>query len=173
MIDREFIAKVGAEFWNNPVGEDSVFIAELLSAAGKIKCLPYIGYNWYYNRKSVSNTKQKVLDERQREAVVNLIDKLEEVFSEEGTDRDIAEWFILRTTSHYILNGAGKSSREMIEKAVDQLFGKIEKIYPNYRADRYLKIKCPGEDAALRFVWHSFAKRGGGLPVMLSRYVSR
>jgi glycosyltransferase involved in cell wall biosynthesis/O-antigen/teichoic acid export membrane protein len=173
MIDREFIARAGAEFWNNPVGEDSVFIAELLSSGGKIKCLPYIGYNWYYNRKSVSNTRQKVLDERQREAVAKLIDKLEEVFSEEGTDRDIAEWFILRTTSHYILNGAGKSSREMIEKAVDQLFGKIEKIYPNYRTDRYLKIKCPGEDAALRFAWHSFAKRGGGLPVMLSRYVSR
>jgi hypothetical protein len=138
-----------------------------------VKCIPYIGYNWYYNRESVSNTKQKVLDEKQLEAVSKLIDILAGIFKQDGSNGEIAEWFLVRTASHYILNGVRNSSNEMVERALKTLFGKIGSMYPNYQIDDYLKIKCPSESAAVRFMWHNLAKKGGGFPIKLARYVSR
>ena len=56
---REYLIKNNIEFLDNNIGEDVFFNLQALQLTDKIKILDYIGYNWFYNTSSVSNTIQK------------------------------------------------------------------------------------------------------------------
>ena len=56
IIKRDFLIKNKIKFLSYPIGEDIYFNLQIYSISAKIKLIPYIGYNWYYNDSSVSNT---------------------------------------------------------------------------------------------------------------------
>ena len=51
---REYLIKNNIEFLDNNIGEDVFFNLQALQLTDKIKILDYIGYNWFYNTRSVS-----------------------------------------------------------------------------------------------------------------------
>lgn len=56
---RSFLINNGIEFLDYGLGEDVYFSLVAYAKTRKIKVVDYIGYNWYFNQKSVSNTSQR------------------------------------------------------------------------------------------------------------------
>lgn len=56
---REFLINNKIEFFSSPIGEDIYFNLKAYSLTNKIKIISYIGYNWFYNDYSISNTIHK------------------------------------------------------------------------------------------------------------------
>ena len=57
----DYIKENKIEFLNSNIGEDINFTIQAVSLTDKIKIIDYVGYNWYYNDESVSNTAHKSL----------------------------------------------------------------------------------------------------------------
>ena len=53
------VMKNKIKFLSNPIGEDVYFNLSFISKNPKITIMNYVGYTWFYNTKSISNTKQK------------------------------------------------------------------------------------------------------------------
>ena len=51
-----YIKKNNIEFLVSNIGEDINFTVQAVTLTKKIKIIDYVGYNWYYNENSVSNT---------------------------------------------------------------------------------------------------------------------
>ena len=64
MYRRSFLVQNDILFFEYPIGEDIYFNIKAYSKTNKISVIEYIGYNWYYNNSSVSNTVHKGFDER-------------------------------------------------------------------------------------------------------------
>lgn len=56
---KQFLIENKIEFLDYPIGEDIYFYLQTLNATDQIKTISYIGYNWFYNPASVSNTQLK------------------------------------------------------------------------------------------------------------------
>lgn len=55
---KETLERYAIEFLDYAIGEDIYFNIKLYQHTKKIKIIPYLGYNWYFNEESVSNTGQ-------------------------------------------------------------------------------------------------------------------
>lgn len=64
LYKKDFLIKNNISFLDYPIGEDVYFNLISYSYKPKILITDYIGYNWYFNNKSVSNTTQKGLNEK-------------------------------------------------------------------------------------------------------------
>lgn len=64
IFKKEFLVNHNIEFLNYDIGEDVYFNLKLYSFSPKVSIINYIGYNWFYNNLSVSNTKQKGLNNK-------------------------------------------------------------------------------------------------------------
>ena len=56
---REFLLKNDISFLDCGLGEDVYFNIVAYSTAKSVKVIEYVGYNWYFNTKSISNTSQR------------------------------------------------------------------------------------------------------------------
>lgn len=61
---KEYLIKNKVVFLDYLIGEDVYFNSYLYSKKPKIQCINYIGYNWYFNSNSVSNSKQTVFSDK-------------------------------------------------------------------------------------------------------------
>lgn len=59
----EFLKSNNINFFDYKIGEDVYFNIIAYSKNPKIKIIDYIGYNWFFNTKSVSNTSQRGLND--------------------------------------------------------------------------------------------------------------
>ena len=56
---KQYLIDNDIEFLSVNLGEDIYFNLKAMLISDKIKIIPYIGYNWFFNTSSVSNTTQK------------------------------------------------------------------------------------------------------------------
>lgn len=93
MIRKNILGK-NTKFFSYPIGEDIIFNLNLYSKCTNIKTIDYRGYNWFFNRESVSNTKQKKFDE-------NIRNLLNEMMKYDVNDE--IHYFIMRYHIWYLL----------------------------------------------------------------------
>ncbi len=74
IFNREFLLKHKVQFLDYCIGEDVYFMLSLFSYDPKIDVIEYIGYNWFYNDKSVSNTIQRGFNKKVD--ILYLLDKI-------------------------------------------------------------------------------------------------
>jgi len=104
---KEFIENNRIEFLTYPIGEDVYFIMQLIAKKAKFHIFSYIGYTWYFNEESVSNTKQKGLKEDIN--IFGLLEKIVKLFPEKGKyDR----YFIHKYCIWYLLFSGRNSSKQ-------------------------------------------------------------
>ncbi len=99
---REFLKKNKIIFFDSNIGEDILFTLWEYKHWAEVCSINYIGYNWYWNNKSVSNTVQRGLKEEIN--FTNLINKILPL----AIDK-YSEYFLMQTVIHYILF-SGRSS---------------------------------------------------------------
>ncbi len=103
----EFLKEHKVEFLPYPLGEDIYFSLQLYARKPRIRILPYIGYNWYFNEESVSNTIQRGF--RSEIDILKLADKLYEVGDNENT---LFLYYYVRFLVWYLLFSGRNASPE-------------------------------------------------------------
>lgn len=123
IFKREFIVENNIHFLEDSIGEDLYFNMQSYSKSDKIKIINYTGYNWFYNVESVSNTKQKGLQEECD--VVVLLDAIYELFKE--TKDPLLHYFFNRYVVWYLLfSGKEARSNRFVEEH-KRLYGWLKK----------------------------------------------
>lgn len=119
-----FLRKHKIKFFDNSYGEDIPFmIAENQNAQDKVGVIDYVGYNWFFNEESVSNTAQSRLTLDNVAAIENL---LREITANYKNSKEI-NYYLLRTTAYYLLMSGQDSTRDEFMYAQKRLFSILRK----------------------------------------------
>lgn len=116
-------------------GEDVVFMMHEYSCTDKIKVIEhYAGYNWFYNKESVSNTSQKKIINI-LPAMTELLAKLKKYDTQKTPEY---EYFVLQVVTFYFLWAGRQSSRKDFMVAYMKIFNQLQTDYPHYMSNRYI-----------------------------------
>lgn len=110
MIKKSVLTQNDIKFFHYSIGEDIIFNLKLYSKCFNIKTIDYSGYNWFFNKKSVSNTSQKKFD-------TDITVLLDEMIKYDVND-DI-HYFIRRYKVWYLLfSGKNVSSKDFQDEYI-------------------------------------------------------
>ena len=110
IYNKEFLIKNNIEFLPYNIGEDVYFTLKLINSNAKIKIIDYIGYIWYYNDESVSNTAQRGL--KNEVNILFLLDKINE-FSKKD---EYMKYFYNRYCIWYLLFSGRQATKSQFIK---------------------------------------------------------
>ncbi|AFW90901.1 putative glycosyltransferase [Lactococcus cremoris subsp. cremoris UC509.9] len=147
----KFLKENKIEFFDNSVGEDNVFTFKEIMSTQNILIINYIGYNWFYNTSSVSNTAQSSLNSENQEALERLLEKLFQV--NDNSNSKINEYFIVRMIVFYLLFSGRNST--LSEFASAEL--KFNSIMKNYGSSYNILTYIPkGESFSIKMILKIF-----------------
>lgn len=108
---REYLIKNEVEFLTSPIGEDVYFTLKLISLNAKFYVSDYIGYTWYFNEKSVSNTSQRGI--KKEINILNLLNELKKMFNE--SNQYVIYYFYKYCVWYLLFSGKSASKQSFIE----------------------------------------------------------
>lgn len=94
----DFLREQGLSFLSYPLGEDIYFSLALYAKKPKTKIIDYIGYNWYFNTASVSNTVQRGFDKR-----IDIIELSDKLYSVGNLEDELYALYYVRFLVWYLL----------------------------------------------------------------------
>lgn len=148
---REYLIKNDIEFLQNNIGEDIYFNLQALFLSNKVKSIDYIGYNWFFNTKSVSNTIQK---DFRKIAVFRLLDECYEVIKNKKileNNYEIMEMHFIRYIIWFLSFSTKKVNYKSISEEYYKLFNWLYERFPNYKNNKMIGvIKPEGEALCVR-----------------------
>lgn len=104
---KQFLLENEIYFWDYKTGEDVYFNLKIFACTNKIYIINNIGYNWYYNERSVSNTIQKGFNKSID--IIKLLDKVSSI----GKDKDqFFQYFYTRYIVWYLLFSGRTATKE-------------------------------------------------------------
>lgn len=95
---KKFIEDNKLQFLDYPIGEDVYFNLIAYQKTTRIKTINYIGYNWYFNEGSVSNTSQRGFTEK-----TDILPLLDRIYEEIGSQDKYIEYYYYRYVVWYLL----------------------------------------------------------------------
>lgn len=107
IYNREFLIKNNIEFLDYGIGEDVYYNLVAFSKNPKIEIIDYIGYNWFFNMKSVSNTSQRGLS---KDIDIRVV--LDKIVIEYTKRDELMNYYLVRYFIWYMLFSGRKSSNE-------------------------------------------------------------
>lgn len=141
------------EFLDNNIGEDVYFNLQAMLLTKKIKIIDYIGYNWFYNTKSVSNTIQKDIRNIQ---VYNLLDNCYDVLNKKNVlenNYEIIEMYFIRYIIWFLLFSTKKLDYKVISNEYDKIFKWLKTNFTNFENNGLIGISRPkGEVFSIRAI---------------------
>ncbi len=121
IFNRNFIIKNNIRFFENNIGEDLIPILKIIKNSNNIKVVNDISYNWSYNEKSVSNTKQKNIDNNNLTSLISLLNEINKI----KLPVRLRKYFILRTANFYLYN-ASRTGCKNLSISVDKTYQWLE-----------------------------------------------
>lgn len=148
----EFLRKNSIKFFDNRYGEDLPFSVSENVLALRYETDDYIGYNWFENKKSVSNTEQKQLTSDGIKSIERLLKRLCDMKPEVG-QRDFY-YYLLRTTVFYVLFSSRAITRMSFLNANQRFFAILEKKDDVFSRRNIHKLLIPpkGEMKSVGFI---------------------
>lgn len=135
------------QFFTNKFGEDCVFTIKEISKTNKWKQIDYIGYNWFFNNSSVSNTVQRKLGRQEIDALLILIKTLSEL-KENQNDR-LYGYYMLRVCVHYLLFSGRMVARKDFMSAYQSIKPWINN---NMNLSYMLLLNPKGEESSVKLI---------------------
>lgn len=154
---KQFLLDNNITFLKNNLGEDVYFNLKAMLLSNKIKIIDYVGYNWFFNTKSVSNTIQKNITQLQVYELLNgCYEELKQANLLEKNYEIIKTYFTRYIV--WILSFATKKlDKKIIYAEYDKLFNWIKEKFPDYRKNKLIGFTKPeGEDFNIRIFTKSF-----------------
>lgn len=154
---KKYLIENNIEFLNVNIGEDIYFNLKAMLMSQKIKIIDYIGYNWYFNTKSVSNTTQKNITQLQ---VFELLNNCYDMLKNNGLiekNYQMIKTFFTKFIEWQILFSTKKLDRKVINEEYDKLFNWLEERFPDYKKGQIIGYTKPkGEVFSVRFFTKTF-----------------
>lgn len=120
----DFLKKYAIKFFDNNIGEDTIFSLRAYSYAKNIKCIDYAGYVWCCNDASVSSSLQKGL---RPECDINAL--LENAVLEIPVkEKKLGEYYLYRYVVWYLLFSGKTASPQRFVDVFRELFGLIDEM---------------------------------------------
>lgn len=140
------------KFLKTPIGEDIFFNLQTNTLTDNIKILDYIGYNWYQNSISVTNTiTQKIKG-------INIIDLLDTHYgilnnknSINEKNKDIITIYFILVIIQFLQWLSKKAKYKEISKYYNELFNWLENNMSNYKKVKYWKL-TKGDRLKIRLI---------------------
>lgn len=153
----EYLKDNNLEFLNNNIGEDVYFNLQAILLTKKIRHVDYIGYNWFFNTESVSNSKQKDFEKIN---VMYLLDSSINKLNEKNIFKDnydYLELFYFRYIIWFLLFSCKKHTYKEIKILHDKLFNWLSKYFPNYKKSKLIGFNLPkGESKGYQLFYLSY-----------------
>jgi len=111
IYNREFLLNNNIKFLDYAIGEDVYFNLVAFAKKPKIEIIDNMGYNWFFNTKSVSNTSQRGLSKEIDIRV--LLDKILTEYKEK--DEFIQYYFVRYIVWYMLFSGMKSSSKNFID----------------------------------------------------------
>lgn len=154
---KQYLIDNNIEFLSVNLGEDIYFNLKAMLLSDKIKIIPYIGYNWFFNTSSVSNTTQKNITQLQ---VYELLNSCYDMVKEEGLlekNYDIIKTHFTRYIVWLISFSTKKLSYKVISEEYEKLFNWLKEKFPDYQNNKMISYSKPkGELPSIRFLTKTF-----------------
>lgn len=150
---KDFILKNKIKFLDNNIGEDIFFNLTAMLKAKKIKTLDYVGYNWFYNDESISNTQHKDFSK------INVFKLLNSCYDELKKQKllennyNLVEFFFYRFIAWFLFYSSKEQKKNEIDKMYDKLFNWLEMRFPRYKKNPFLRGKLEGEERMTRYAY--------------------
>lgn len=154
---KQYLIENNIEFLSVNLGEDIYFNLKAMLISKKIKIIDYVGYNWFFNTKSVSNTTQKNITQLQ---VYELLNSCYDMVKNEGLleeNYDIIKTHFTRYIVWLISFSTKKLKYKVISEEYDKLFNWLEEKFPDYKKNKMISYTKPkGELFSIRFLTKTF-----------------
>lgn len=155
---KDFIIKNKLEFLDNNIGEDVYFNLVAMLTAKKVRILGYVGYNWFFNDESVSNTSQKTFEGLK---VFYLLDSCYDELKRRGLvekNYEVLELYFYRYVVWFLLYAGKGAKKAEIDRVYEELFAWLLERFPEYQKNKLLKGKLAGEERMTRMACKVFLK---------------
>ncbi len=129
-----FVKKHKIAVFPTKYGEDIVFILHEYAKTNNIKVIDYVGYNWFYNQESVSNTSQKKI----LSILPPLLVLLQKQKLYDVSKSSEHEYFILQTVVFYFLWTGKLAKRDDFMQAYGEVFNWLKENYPRFQRNKYI-----------------------------------
>lgn len=133
-----FLQSQKIEFFDNGYGEDIPFMVAENVLTDRYKIIDYVGYNWFDNEKSVSNTTQKNLTHENIEVIAKLFEKLC-TFSVQ-TNKRAFDYYLVRTTIYSLLFSGRNATKKEFLSAKERFFGLLDTHNSVFSSKRLQKL---------------------------------
>lgn len=136
----EFLKENNISFFDNKFGEDLSFTTHEYISTSRYARIDYVGYNWFYNETSVSNTAQKEMKAGDRKSILSLLEKLLEIkaFSYNENEQKLYEYYVLRTAIYYLLYSIRKTKKSYFIVVYEEIFVLLSRDMPEMIRRRWI-----------------------------------
>lgn len=141
------------KFLKTAIADDFYFNIFAYNNTDKIKIIDNTGYHWMFNDKSLSNTDSKNLNRTD-----DLIITLDRIKADlEPKNKELLEYFYIRTAIYYILFSSKKVEYKIVMKEYEKLFKWLEENTNNYYKNKYIKLfNFSGEQPTVKIIIYIF-----------------
>lgn len=147
----DFLKKNNLEFLNNDICEDLYLNFQAYACSNKIKTIDYVGYNWFFNTKSVSSTKQRNAKK------VNIFKFFNECYDTMkkknliNKNYEVIEYTFLTTVVWYLSFSTKELDFKETCKEYDKSFDWLDKHFPGYKKNKFIGFnKAKGQEKIVR-----------------------
>lgn len=150
---KQYLIENNITFLPVNIGEDVYFNLQAMLLTDKIKIIDYMGYNWYFNSASVSNTIQKKVENLQ---VFELLNACYDTLKQKGIlekKEEIVETYLIRYMVWFLLFSTKKAEKQVIDDIYEKVFAWLEERFPDYRNNKNIGLTKPkGEIFSVRLI---------------------
>ena len=154
---KDFIIDNDINFLSINIGEDIFFNLKAILVAKNTKIIDYVGYNWFFNTQSVSNSKQKNITQLE---LYRLLDTCYDMVKEENlleSNYDILKTHFTRYVVWILSFATKRLSYKTISEEYDKIFAWLSERFPDYKKNKMLSYTKPkSESFSIRFMTKTF-----------------
>ena len=153
IIKKEFLNDNNIQFLDTNSSEDVYFNLMIYNKTKKIKIIDNVGYNYFYNANSLSNTAHKGFKKD-----IRIIELLDLINVKDSYNLELNQYYIIRYIIWYLLYSGKTASSDDFIAEYKKLFGWLENNIPNYKKNKYLSFfKLKEDPLKYRLIVNTFA----------------
>lgn len=141
IIKKSFLDDNNVRFLDTNSSEDVYFNLMIYNKTKKIGIIDDVGYNYFYNANSLSNTAHKGFKKD-----IRITELLDLINVEDSYNKELNQYYIIRYIIWYLLYSGKTASSDDFISEYNKLFGWLDCNIPNHRKNKYLSFFKPKED---------------------------